>query len=346
MMTPDATSDGWYWLMVSPSQSPQVGDLYTFIITYADGTQTTQTAAVQGVVSVAPTLTVTQPASGGLSFTWTDVSTQVPNATFYQLSVQDQNGNIIWQNGYSLDNLSATFNDDGTALQQLQGGETYTCSIYIYDQAGNFAYSTATVTMPGHSPASIGLTIELDNYQNYVNDYYVNMSVQGVAIASVDVSGPSISPTSLSPSDPSDPSDGYFGNGLLASQIPQVGDLYTFVVTYTDKTQATQTAAVKGVVTVTPTLTVTQTANDGLAFTWNDVSAQVTTANSYEISIFDASWNYIWGRSYPLNAISGTFNDDGRATQLLQSGQSYTCWFSIDDIYEDCGETMVNETMP
>ena len=344
-MTPEGSSAGWYYLTVSPSQPPQVGDVYTFLVSYADGSQTTQTASVQGVVTVAPTLTVTQPAGGGLSFTWTDVSAQVPNASYYDLYVYNQNGGYIWGNNYPLSTLSGAFNDNGYASQQLQQGETYTCSLYIYDQFGDYAFTSVSVTIPGVTVSlTVGNNVDPVNggYSVQMNAYG-QMNANGSPITSITVSGPHI-PTTPMTSDES--SDGYYSLTVYPSQPPQVGDLYTFLVSYADGTQTTRTASVQGVVTVAPSLTVTQPAGGGLTFTWTDVSSQVPNASYYWLSVTDQYGEFIWQRSYPLSTLSGAFNDNGNAWQQLQKGGTYTCCLYIYDQFGDFAYTTVTVTIP
>ena len=329
----DEPPDGGYSANVTPSQTPQVGDAYTFDITYTDGTQCTLTAAVQEVITIAPTLTVTQPAGGGLAFAWTDVSAQAPSDAYYQLIVTDLWGNTIWSRNYPLSTLSGTFNDDGSATAQIQSGETYWCSIQLNDQYGDYAYTCVVVTMPG---VTVQLTVGNDvdpvngGYSVQLNAYG-QMNANGSLITSITVSGPHISATPMS----GDSSDAYYWLTVYPSQPPQVGDRYTFLVAYADGTQDTLTTTVQGVVTVAPTLTVTQPAGGGLAFTWTDVSAQVPNAASYQLSV-----QGFWQQQYPLSTLSGAFNEQ------LQNGTTYTCTLSIYDTFGDYAYTTVTVIIP
>ena len=318
------------------SQTPQVGDSYTFVVTYADGTQYTQTSAVQGVITVAPTLTVTQPDSGGFSFTWNNISAQVPNAASYQLSVTDQYGNTIWQRQYPLNTLSGAFNDDGNAWEPLNSGDPYTCSIQINDQFGDFAYSSVTVT------AITQTTVQVlaDYTVPQQNPYSLMLQANGQQISMVTVSGPNVLQTTLT----ADTGWSGYTASVPLSQSPQVGDAYTFVVTYTDGTQYTQVGTVQGVVTVAPTLTVNQPSPGNLSFAWNDVSAQVANAAYYQLFVAGNGGN-IWQNWYSLDTLSATFNDDGSAMQSLQSGQTYNCSLQILDDYGDCGQMNVSVTI-
>ena len=104
--------------------------------------------------------------------------------------------------------------------------------------------------------------VTVGNYVDpiYGNNFFLNLNANGQSIDTATVSGPNISPTPLY-SDGS--SDGGYNTSVSPSQTPQVGDEYTFDITYTDATQGTLTAAVQGVVTVVPTLTITQQAGGG-----------------------------------------------------------------------------------
>ena len=346
LMTADNPADGWYQASTLPSQTPQTGDAYSFDIAYTDGTQATLTAAVQWVFTDAPTLTVTQPAGGGLAFTWTDVSAQAPNDAYYQLIVSDLNGNNIWSRNYPLGTLSGAFNDDGNASAQLQSGESYWCYLQISDQYNDWASTpNVMVTLPG---VNVQLTVGNDvdpvngGYSIQMNAYG-QTNANGSLITSITVSGPNISTT---PMTAGDSYYGYYWLTVSPSQPPQVGDQYTFLVAYADGTQSTLTAAVQGVVTVAPTLTVTQPTGGGLAFSWNDVSAQVPNAAYYQLNVQDQYGNTFWHRQYPLNTLSGAFNDDGSAWEQLQNGETYTCSLYIYDKFGDYAYTSVSVTIP
>jgi len=183
---------------------------------------------------------------------------------------------------------------------------------------------------------------------NYVNPstgnrYFLGMSVNGATMKSVIVSGPNIPTTSI----PVQADMGNYWANITPSQLPQIGDQYTFVVTFTDDTQRTLTDTVKSLVSVAPTLAITQPSAGALSFTWNDVASQIPNAASYYLYVMTQNNNRstIWSENLPINTLSGTFNSDGSATMQLISGQTYNCGLQINDQYGDCAYTIVPVTI-
>ncbi len=136
------------------STSPNVGDSYTFNVTYSDGTTGTLTAAVTAVLSAFPTNLAPQTGasvSTAPTFTWTDPI----NATnySYQFYINDPSGNPIWNipgsnstsSGFSSATTSITWGSDSTgggstpAVGNLTLGVNYAWQITVQDSLGNTA---------------------------------------------------------------------------------------------------------------------------------------------------------------------------------------------------------------
>ncbi len=109
----------------------------------------------------------------------------LPSAT--RIIISSGGGNIRW--GHS----SGTFNDDGSASQTLQHGQTYSCSVQISDQYMDFAYSMVTVIANTQSTAQA----LADYAPQQSNPYSLMLHVNGQNIATT-VTGPNIAQTALS----------------------------------------------------------------------------------------------------------------------------------------------------
>jgi hypothetical protein len=159
--------------------------------------------------------------------------------------------------------------------------------------------------------------------QHYHPDtYYLGLSFQGDAVASVQVAGPGT--TSVWQH-----SEGHWVVNL--SGRPAIGDHFIVEVEFADATTETCEYSVVGVNddfawftsptdgaivdTTTPT------------FTWNAVVGIV----EYGLYFSDDGSNLIWYRSAVSTETSCTYNDDGGALVPLQSGHSYTVYLHSFD---------------
>ncbi len=127
------------------TNTPSVGDTYTFALTYADATAENLNASVTGVldsfaVATYPTATddgdgITQP-----TFTW-NAPASPPSPYTYELWIQPNNGgNYIWDITIPSGQTSIVYNSDGSASQSsLTLGTTYNWSINVVDSYGNSA---------------------------------------------------------------------------------------------------------------------------------------------------------------------------------------------------------------
>ncbi len=139
--------------------APKVGDTYSLLVTYSDGTSETLQASVSAVLTafatnLSPTVgtvTTTTP-----TFTWTDPA----NASSYTYSfyLNDSNGNTIWQipgnnsnsNGFDSSITSITWGTDPTgggstpSVGSLTSGITYTWTIQATDSNGNETITQTT----------------------------------------------------------------------------------------------------------------------------------------------------------------------------------------------------------
>lgn len=129
---------------------PKVGDAYSLLVTYTDGTTQTFTPSVSAVLSafataLSPTGTGTnlQP-----TFTWTDPADA--SSYVYSFNLWDANGNQIWRipnhdsgNGFASTITSIVWGTDPTgasnppSVNALTNGENYNWQIQAQDANGN-----------------------------------------------------------------------------------------------------------------------------------------------------------------------------------------------------------------
>jgi len=170
--------------------APKAGDVYTFDLTYSDGTTQTVTATVSAVLKAFATALL--PDSTGVSttptFTWTDPAN--PGNYIYQFQLQGNNGNI-WQipgnnsnlNGFPSSIASITWGVDPTgggstpSQSPLTGGTAYNWQIIVEDSNGNQATTgvqfttsgTAPFTLPTPDPSSLGSAVVGQTYSGAIN---------------------------------------------------------------------------------------------------------------------------------------------------------------------------------
>ena len=153
MCTTCGTPQYDYYVGINGVQ-PNVGDTYSFKVTYSDQTSETLSASVTAVLSAFPTNLA--PTGAGTSttptFTWTDPTNA--SSYIYQFYLWDQNGNTIWQipgnnskvSGFTSSITSITWGTDPTGdttntptVTSLTSGATYNWSIAAQDANGNSA---------------------------------------------------------------------------------------------------------------------------------------------------------------------------------------------------------------
>uniref|UniRef100_E6PXF5 Dystroglycan-type cadherin-like domain-containing protein n=1 Tax=mine drainage metagenome TaxID=410659 RepID=E6PXF5_9ZZZZ len=142
-----------YWANLSSTQ-PNVGDAYTFLVTYSDGTSETVNGSVTGVSTAFATgLTPSGSVPGETTptFTWTDPASA--SSYTYQFYLTDNNGNMIWQipgnnsnsGNFSSSITSITWGTDPTSsnnspsVPSLTTGATYNWQLTVQDSNGNQA---------------------------------------------------------------------------------------------------------------------------------------------------------------------------------------------------------------
>jgi len=156
----------------------------------------------------------------------------------------------------------------------------------------------------------------------------MRMRVYCPQATSVTVSGPNTTSKPLS----WDANANSYLVDIVPTNMPAVGDQYTFVITYPDQTQEMITGAVTGLVTANPSFTRTPGPNNTLTFQWNNVSAQVPNMRGYKLFVADANGRPIWeSANLAPNRTSASFNEDGQATALLQSNTKYECVINVCD---------------
>ena len=147
--------------------TPEVGDEYTFTVTYADTTAQSIVAPVTAILDSFPTPVTPEGAvpyssNATPTFTWTTPAS-LPAAPYsYELWVNDQNDQI-WSPdmNFPAGQTSVQYNfDDSASLSALTDGEQYTWQIAVNDRYGNSAQyqaqfvPTSSPIISGFSPAS------------------------------------------------------------------------------------------------------------------------------------------------------------------------------------------------
>jgi hypothetical protein len=148
---------GFQILTNSGLNTPNVGDTYTYNVTYSDGTSGAVTAAVTAVLNgfasnLAPTGT---GGSKTPTFTWTDPA-NASNYT-YGFEIGVTNGSLLWQIPSDNGNLyssttSVVWGTDPLAsgntpsVSTLTDGTNYSWSIFVYDIYGNQAITQVNYT--------------------------------------------------------------------------------------------------------------------------------------------------------------------------------------------------------
>ena len=142
-----------YYVSVN-SDTPTVGDAYSLVVTYSDGTSETLTATVSAVLNAFATNLAPQGTSSTSTtptFTWTDPASA--SSYIYQFNLWDSTGATIWQipgnnsnmNGFDSTITSITWGTDPTGggstptVGSLTTGATYSWQISVQDANGNSA---------------------------------------------------------------------------------------------------------------------------------------------------------------------------------------------------------------
>jgi hypothetical protein len=155
--TGSSCSEGFQILTNSGLNTPNVGDTYTYNVTYSDGTSGTVTAAVTAVLNgfasnLAPTGT---GGSKSPTFTWTDPA-NASNYT-YGFEIGVTNGSLLWQIPSGNGNLYSSTTSVVWGTDPLASGNTpsvstltdntnYSWSIFVYDIYGNQAVTQVNYT--------------------------------------------------------------------------------------------------------------------------------------------------------------------------------------------------------
>jgi sugar lactone lactonase YvrE len=155
---------GWFNL----SNTPSVGDTYTFALTYSDATTENLNASVTGVLDSFATATFPTATDDGdgvtiPTFTWNAPSSP-PSPYTYSIWINPSNCNgncTIWEpkNNLPSSQTSALYNFDGSASQSsLTIGTTYNWTISVVDSYGNSA-QYQTQWSPGQN-SNIGIDLQ------------------------------------------------------------------------------------------------------------------------------------------------------------------------------------------
>ncbi len=124
---------------------PAVGTVYTFVIDFADGSQTTYQGSVKSWVATGPVVSVTTGARTA-AVHWTKVGAAVGNAGNYWVRVSGPG--VYWESeDLPLNRTTAVFNSNSQAGGTLQSGRTYLAEVFIFNTSGDFAYQQCEFTM-------------------------------------------------------------------------------------------------------------------------------------------------------------------------------------------------------
>jgi hypothetical protein len=147
---------GYQFTFYLGSTSPNVGDTYTFNVTYSDGTTGTVTAVVTGVLTnFATNLMPTTGTSSSTTPTFSWIDPANASSYIYEFQLNDSSGNTIWQipgnnanaSGFSSSITSVpwstTVDPTGATnpptLTSLSTSTVYTWQVSAYDSYGNAA---------------------------------------------------------------------------------------------------------------------------------------------------------------------------------------------------------------
>jgi hypothetical protein len=160
----------------------------------------------------------------------------------------------------------------------------------------------------------VGVEVSVQHF--HPDDYNLGISVAGSDIDSIGVTGPNITQVWHH----SQYTDHWVVN---LSVRPSIGDSYTIRVHFSDDTHEDRAYTVNGindhfgwitspadgdtVTTTTPT------------FAWGEVDS----ITSYVLVVEDEPGSSIWHKTFPADTHSCVYNFDGRATEPLQSGETY-----------------------
>ena len=163
----DDNNDGYYdcW-SGSPTDLPAVGT-YVFRVTDKSGNWIELTKNVSAVLNFPKNLkplkneVVNTPTP---TFSWDAIE----GSTYYIINIWDANGKWIWGKS-NFTSASVTFNDNGTAIDSLKDGNSYSFNVSGYDADGNygeqngrlFYYSTSTI-----NPILTGIRIRSNHWKN------------------------------------------------------------------------------------------------------------------------------------------------------------------------------------
>jgi hypothetical protein len=126
--------------------------------------------------------------------------------------------------------------------------------------------------------------------------------------------------------------------------LPPVSTEYTFTIDFADGVQQIFHDTVKAYVPVAPALTVTPGQNTA-NFNWTNISASVANASYYWVVV--SGDNLYWrSDNLPLTVTSATFNENGTAQGVLESGNTYDASISIFNETGDYAYQFVDFAMP
>jgi fibronectin type 3 domain-containing protein len=227
-----------------------------------------------------------------------------------------------------------------------------------------FRYSSGTNTATGIVEFNSGFNIDYLKKENGVwkqygdqkkagawvrttkraSEYWIYLNVREIApnatpiypIQQVVVSGPGLSPVTITSGTYYEEDQGYMWNYCfsLGNTPPKIGDKYNFEITYKDATVEKIDREVQSVVEefANPIYPVNVTINNNKpVFEWNPVEI----AERYRIYVQDSNYKHIWQREVPKGQTKVQFNDDKTATAQLTTGNTYYWNIEAVDIFDN-----------
>jgi hypothetical protein len=144
--------------------SPQVGDMYSFSITYSDGTTDTQTAKINAVFPQVPSAGAPSTNMTDLfpTFTWSAPPNPPSSDYSYEVRVLGSQGSgTLWQEDLSTAELQAVYGQGGMQRAgMLQLATSYNWQIMARDSFGDFAidnssFGTESIAIVPQGPLSV-----------------------------------------------------------------------------------------------------------------------------------------------------------------------------------------------
>jgi hypothetical protein len=179
--------------------------------------------------------------------------------------------------------------------------------------------------------------VDVSSIRDPDGTYAFRVMARGLGLTSATVSGPGIEPTALN----WDSRWSDFNGPITPTPAPQVGDVYSFDLYYSDGRHETLTDTITSFVPVGPTLTATIQPDNTVLLSWDDVTAQVPGASYYDVAI--QGWD---GNGYEWSSQDLGLSTTSLTSEELQPGVTYGCGLFLYNTYGDGAEYWLAITIP